>query len=563
MTTTYLDHGIDTAGKSNGEIKTLCPECSHTRKKKSDPCLAVNLDKQTWFCHHCEWSGGLKNSNGHNGNGQNSTSNRPVKKPEYSNASGLSEKSRTWLHGRGITDEVLECNKITDGPEWMPQTEQEENCIRFPYFKGGAVVNVKFRTGSKNFKMVKDAERTLYGYDDIDGDTLVWTEGEIDKLSVEVAGKRNSVSVPNGAADKLDFLQSCEEKLEPIKNHVLALDNDGPGKKLEAELIRRLGPEKCKLVTWPAGCKDGNDVLVKHGVEKLRECIGNAKPCPIKGIFEVRDIVENVINLFDNGAEGGAKVGWISLENLYSVRPGEWTLITGIPSHGKSEFLDALLINLAESEDWRFGICSPENQPLERHAAKLLEKRIRKPFRPGPTERMNSAELMSGLGWLEEYFSFILPDEKDLTVDGVLGLARALVFRKGIKGLVIDPWNELDHSRPSNLSETEYISQSLTKVRRLARTHEVHVFLIAHPTKLPKGEDGKYPVPNLYSVSGSANWRNKADNCLTVWRDLSAPHSREVQVHVQKIRFKEIGQIGRAILIYDPTTGRYCDEANR
>jgi twinkle protein len=560
MTTTFHDHGIDTKRRGSGTIKTLCPKCSHTRKKKNDPCLSVDISQGVWNCHNCEWNGGLKNSNGHQGNGQKFKS-RPktIKKPEYSNASGLSEKSRTWLHVRGITDEVLERNQITDGPEWMPQTEQEENCIRFPYFKSGDAANVKFRDGNKNFKMVKDAERTLYGYDDIEGDTLVWTEGEIDKLSVEVSGQVSCVSVPNGAADKLTFLQSCEERLKPIKTHILALDNDGPGKKLEGELIRRLGPEKCKLVTWPEGCKDANDVLVKSGKEALRECLDDAKPCPVQGIFEVRDIAESILNLYDNGAEGGARVGWVSLENLYSVRPGEWTLITGIPSHGKSEVLDALLVNLAESEDWVFGICSPENQPLERHAAKLLEKRVRKPFRPGPTTQMESPELMKSLGWLEDHFSFILPDERDLTVDGVLRLAKALVFRKGIKGLVIDPWNELDHSRLPNQSETEYISDALTKIRRFARTYGVHVWLVAHPTKMQKGSDGSYPVPNPYDVSGSAHWRNKADNCLTVWRDLSAPHSREVQVHVQKIRFKEIGQIGLAKLMYDPTTGRYSD----
>jgi twinkle protein len=560
MTTTYLDHGIDTQGKSSGEARIPCPECSASRKKPKDPCLAVNLNKQTWYCHHCQWSGGLTNGNGHNGNGKRFVSKpKTVRKLEYLNSGELSEKARAWFHERRITDEVLERHQITDGPEWMPQTKQEENCIRFPYLKGGQVVNVKFRDGSKNFKMVKDGARILYGYDDIEGDTLVWTEGEIDKLSVEVAGLNSCVSVPNGAADKLDFLESCEQRLEPIKNHVLALDNDGPGKKLEAELIRRLGPEKCKLVTWPSGCKDANDVLIKHGSETLRECVDNAKPCPIQGIFEVQDIIENVLNLYDNGSEGGAKVGWMSLEKLYSVRPGEWTLITGIPSHGKSEVLDAMLVNLAESEEWAFGICSPENQPLERHAAKLIEKRIRKPFRPGPTSRMDSAELLKGLSWLEDHFSFILPDEKDLTLGGVLRLAKALVFRKGIKGLVIDPWNELDHSRPSNQSETEFISDSLTKVRRFARTYGVHVWLVAHPTKMQKGSDGKHQIPNPYDVSGSAHWRNKADNALTVWRDLSAPQSREVQVHVQKIRFKEIGQIGLAKLFYDPTTGRYSD----
>ena len=89
------------------------------------------------------------------------------------------------------------------------------------------------------------------------------------------------------------------------------------------------------------------------------------------------------------------------------------------------------------------------------------------------------------------HFSFILPDERDLSVTGILGLAKALVYRKGIKGLVVDPWNELSHQRPPGLSETEYISESLTKIRRFARAYGVHVFLIAHPTKLSKDKDGK------------------------------------------------------------------------
>ncbi len=556
MTETLHDYNIDTKGKLTGQIKTLCPKCSHTRKKKNDPCLSVDIGKGVWKCWNCEWNGGLKNGNCHNGN-----EHKPmlIKKPEYSSERGLSDKARAYLNDRGITDEVLERNKITDGLEWMPQPEKEVKAIQFPYFKNGEVVNVKYRDSEKNFKMVKDAERTLYGYDDIEGETLIWCEGEIDKLSLEVAGFKNCVSVPNGAADKLDFLGQYEKKLEPIKINILALDNDERGKKLEVELTRRLGPEKCKLVEWPQGYKDGNDVLVKYGKEKLKECIERAKHCPIKGIYEVKDIAAHVLNLYDNGAQGGEEVGWLNLEKYYSVREGEWTLVTGIPSHGKSEVLDALLIFLAENAGWKFGVCSPENQPLQRHVAKFLEKYLRKPFSLRTTERIGKDELIPGMSWLDKHFSFILPDENDLTVEGVLRLARALVFRKGIKGLIIDPWNELDHNRPSALSETEYISKALTKIRRFARTYGVHVWLVAHPTKLSKQTNGKYPVPTPYDVSGSAHWRNKADNCLTVWRDLSKSNSKEVQIHVQKIRFKEVGQIGMAKLLYDSKTGRYSD----
>lgn len=106
---------------------------------------------------------------------------------------------------------------------------------------------------------------------------------------------------------------------------------------------------------------------------------------------------------------------------------------------------------------------------------------------------------------------------------------------------------------------TEYISQSLTKVRRFARTYGVHVWLVAHPTKLVKDTKGCYPVPTPYDVSGSAHWRNKADNCLCVWRDVAQSECRVVDIHVQKIRFQEIGKPGKATLAYDYATGRYLE----
>ncbi len=562
MTGSFIDHGIDTRGRTAGEVKTTCPQCSDSRRNKKDPCLAVNINKETWFCHHCGWKDGLKANRELNGNGSvTSSTKHNSRRIEYSKAE-LPEWAYQYLvDERCIPEHILDRNQVSTGLEWMPQAQTKVDVIRFPYLKNGQVVNVKFRDREKNFKLVKDAQRTLYGYDDIQTDELIWVEGELDKLSIEAAGFPSCVSVPNGAADKLGFLEGCTEVIEPVKKHVLAGDNDVQGKKLESELARRLGPEKCHLVNWPEGCKDANDVLRNHGPEAVRTCIETAKPYPIRGLHEVRDIAEKVRALHAEGLTGGADPGWLSLKKYYSVRPGEWTLVTGIPSHGKSELLDAMLVNLAESEGWNFGICSPENLPLERHAAKLLEKRIRKPFPDGPTPRMGSDDVERGLKWLGEHFTFILPDEDDLTVEGVLRLARALVFRKGIRGLVLDPWNELDHSRPSGMSETEYISAALTKIRRFARTYQVHVWLVAHPTKLQKNSNGNYPVPTPYDVSGSAHWRNKADNCITVWRDISQPASREVQIHVQKVRFREVGQPGMVTLIYDLPTGRYLQRS--
>jgi twinkle protein len=113
----------------------------------------------------------------------------------------------------------------------------------------------------------------------------------------------------------------------------------------------------------------------------------------------------------------------------------------------------------------------------------------------------------------------------------------------GKRGLVIDPWNELEHWRPANLSETEYVSKTLSSVRNWARRNRVHVWIVAHPQKMRR-EDGKLPIPTPDMISGSQHWWNKADCAITVWRDFAKLESQETSIYVQKVRFKHIGRPG-------------------
>jgi twinkle protein len=307
---------------------------------------------------------------------------------------------------------------------------------------------------------------------------------------------------------------------------------------------------------WPNGCKDANDVLMRDGPEALVECIQNAQPCPIAGIVRVRDLSDALATLYTEGLPSGLSPGWGALARLYTVRPGELTVVTGIPGHGKSTLLSAMMTNLAMQQGWTFAVCSPENLPLEHYAARLLTLYAGVPFGAGAIPRMTCEMFEQAKTWLDAHVSFLLPEEHSPTVAHLLELARTQVFRMGAKGVVIDPWNELDHSRTSHLQETEYISQALSQLRRFARQHQVHVWLVAHPTKLQKGNNGQYPVPTAYDIAGSAHWRNKADNILSVWRDVAASDHR-VQVHVQKIRFREVGRVGMVELVFDPLTGRF------
>lgn len=559
---TWADLGIELRAGASGEVDTTCPQCSGQRKKRTARCLSVNVEKGTFTCHHCGWSGGLREGE------------RRLevawRKPQYRRPEPppprVIDPVLEFLAERGIPREVVERNRITAARVYMPQLEDHASAVAFPYYRDGELVNVKYRDRAKNFRMETGAERVLYGLDDMQTERCVIVEGEIDKLSVEVAGMMSCVSVPDGAppenakdyAGKFSFLEADKERLDLVREWIIAVDSDGPGKRLEDELARRLGRDKCKRVIWPSECKDANDVLRSFGAVVLREAIEHAEPYPLSGVFDVSDVSDRIDRLYEHGWERGVSTGWEEIDQLYTVRPGEFTVITGIPNSGKSNWVDALTVNLARLHGWRFAVFSPENQPLEDHMARMCEKWAGVPFAEGPTPRMDRESLRRAKDWVREHFTWILPDDdQEWTVETVLDRAKALVFRRGIRGLVIDPWNELEHAPPHGITETVYTGQVLKHIRQFARRQGVHVWVVAHPQKLYRDkESGNYPVPTLYDISGSANWRNKADCGVVVWRNFGDGHT-PVEVHVQKIRFRQIGKLGMAKLKYQPATQTY------
>lgn len=563
---TWADFGITLSSKGGVEHYTTCPQCSSARKKSSQrtPCLSVNTEKEVWFCHHCGWTGTLKK--GVDRAKYELHWNAPEYiRPLYVDNKGLTQQAIDWFDKRGISQDVLERNKITTGKVFMPQVGDYANAVQFPFYRNGECINVKYRDHQKNFRMEGRAERIFYGLDDMDKWTII-VEGEMDKLAIEMAGMLNCVSVPDGAPaedsknynNKFEFLENCKAQLEKVEQFVIAVDTDAPGRRLEEELIHRFGKHKCAIVRWPSGCKDANDTLLKHGKEVVAQLIYAAEAPPIKGVVRVRDLKDNLKKFYDEGEQPGVYCGWPEVDKHYKVSTSEWTLVTGIPGHGKSEWLDALLINLAIEHDWGFAVYSPENSKLEQHIAKLVEKHAGKPFRGGQFAKITQLELEASAEWLDSHFYFLeLDDETNLTLETILGLTKELIFQYGIKGLIVDPWNELEHQRANNLTETEYISQCLSKVRNFVRTHGIHIWLVAHPTKIQKDAKGNYPVPRAYDVSGSANWYNKAFNIISVWRDVTK--NDPVQVHFQKIKFKKNGRPGMVNMHYDTVTGRYIE----
>jgi twinkle protein len=549
MTDKLTALGINLRNRTSGSIKTQCPKCSDQRKNKRDACLSVDITEGVYNCHNCGWKGTTK---------ETKFEKKSYVVPQFNNTQ-LSDKALEWFLKRGITKATIIRFGITESLEWMPQTQKEMNCINFNYFRDGKPVNTKFRDGQKNFKLVKDAELIFYNLDSLlESDEAIICEGEIDCLSFYEAGLYHTVSVPNGASkgtQKLEYLDNCWKYFEGKKKIIIATDNDEAGIALREELARRLGKERCWIFQYPEGCKDANDILVKGDARQLKMYLDYITEYPIEGITSVEDLNDKINDIYINGYPKGQKIDFTNFDKLISWRTGELTAVTGVPGSGKSEFTDQIMVRLAKIHDWKWAIFSAENQPEELHFAKLSEKYIGKSFYSSNSDyKMNNEELNNSKYFINDHFYFVNIDEKNISLDGLLNKARELVLRKGINGFLIDPWNYVEHKIPIGYTETQYISEALTKISRFAKINNIHIITIAHPTKISKGEDGKYRVATMYDIAGSAHWFNKIDNGISVWRDFD---TGIVDVYIQKIRFKFIGQIGKASFEWDKFTGRY------
>jgi twinkle protein len=467
-----------------------------------------------------------------------------------------------WFEDRGITNNTLLRFKITQSIEWMPKAKCETPVLCFNYYRNDELVNIKYRGAQKDFRLNKSSELIFYNIDSIkDEETCVIVEGEIDALSMYEAGIYNVVSVPNGTTPKgnmrLQYLDNCYEYFVNMRKIIIATDNDNVGKALKEELSRRLGKDRCFEIQYPQDCKDANDVLKLHGKETLASLIECARELPIDGIVNHDDLANDVLNYYENGYPQGTKTGIEGFDEYLQLMPGQFTTVTGVPGHGKSEWVDNMIAHTAVKSGWKWAVCSFENTPAALHATKLVEKLSGKAFdfRKDPLNRVSSGDIEMLLTFIGSNFAFINTGNTDITLEGILAKTSELVARKGINGLLIDPWNYIEHKIPVGMPETLYISDSLTKIKQAAIKLGIHIIIVAHPAKLqkPLGQK-KYEVPTMYSILGSAHFNNKTDNGLTVYRDFETGN---VQIHIQKVRYSWLGKIGCVEYFYNTYTRQY------
>ena len=542
----FNQHNLE-EGKSQG----ACPLCSSDRKPKNEKakCASYDWERGLGTCHNCSKSFQLHTYQ------RRGSSEKVYVRPNDFVLEERGTKVEEWFATRGISQKTLSDLAVTEGPEFMPQTGKTENVIKFNYFIGDQLINVKYRDGRKNFKLYKGAEKIFYNINSIVGfEYCVIVEGEMDVLALHEAGISNVVSVPNGATlgtNNLDYLDSCIDYFEDKEKIILAVDSDEAGQRLQAELIRRLGSEVCFLATFD-DCKDANEYLTTHGKEKLSARITGANPVPLENVTTFKDIEDDITDFVRNGFKPGFQIGLKNFDDIFSTYTGQFITVTGIPSSGKSDFVDQMVVGYNNLYGWKTAFASPENQPTYLHAHKLM----RKVWGDMPT-----AEDIHGDKWNQTAehcnSNFFHIDMEKYTLEAVLRKGAELVKRKGIKCLVIDPFNKVrsnDASGDVNVYTLEYLQQ----IEIFAKKYDVLVMVVAHPTKMYKDANGRIEEPTMYNIKGGGEWYDASYHGLLVHRDYEA---NTVKCKVLKVKFQNLGQNGaEAHFKWEPRSGCFMPQ---
>lgn len=547
---------IEVKGSQSGVKKTTCPNCSHERRKKNDPCLYVNFESGVAKCFNCS-ALSFRDSN----TDQTPQERAYVLPPQnWMNYTNLSENLVKWFRDvRRIRQDTLIHFKIGEEKVYQPQKLKECNSIVFNYFEGDSVVNKKFRTADKAFTQSKGGKAILYNVNSLIGsETAYIVEGEMDVLAFYEIGIENVVSIPNGANDNDDYWKNSEKYLKDIKEFVIATDNDEKGIIIREKIAQRLGRFRCKFLAFEH--KDANGELINAD---LRESVKNVQRFAVSGTFTVDGLMPEILDLHKNGMPDTIKVNatdWSNFNRVFTVMRGHLVTITGIPSHGKSTFSENLILRYVYDHEMKCSLFSPEHSPMALHQANLIQKAVAKPFFSDMDgfPRVTIADIERYKNWANEKVYLTAPEDGNFpTWSWIFDKFKEQMYSYGVDLFVIDAFNKLAFDEGK--SGKSAIDEVLTKLTMFAQMHNVIIMLIAHPTKMQKDTMGNYSIPTLYDCSGSADFRNQTHDGFVIHRIFENENEEGYTRFINlKTKYSFQGEIGAHVdFKYHVPTARY------
>jgi twinkle protein len=549
--TNFIDWNTLDFKKTSGKEKVRCPICDAANKRAGDKPIAINHNDGYGKCFRCEsLTFKEKKENDYSKKQYTDLTKVEIKKV-------IDEDIMRGVKLRKISENTLNALYVTFEKYYQPAYQKEVNNLVFNYYEGSKLVNKKFRAKGKKFTQTSGGKPIFYNINSVIGQDEVYiVEGEFDVLAMYEHGIKNVISVPNGANDNDDYWLNSESYLKEIKKFIIAVDNDEKGNDLKEKIGQRLGRYRCEYIEWQN--KDANGDLIAGCIS---ETLQNRKRFPVNGTFTVNDLMGDILDLYDNGLPetfSPKDSCFKGLKEMYSVMRGQLSVGTGIPSHGKSNYTDWYVLNLIKDYNLKGSWFSPEHSPMSLYQSNLIEKVIGRNFWKDKDghKRITKTEIKKYEEWANERIYLTdVSDGEFPTWDWLFDKFKEQMFNFGIDIFVIDAFNKV--LLPKGQNKIDAINEVLTKLTSFAKTNNVFIFLIAHPTKMQKNEKtGLLNTPTLYDVSGSADFRNQTHNGYTIYRyfgDDVTGKDGYTEFTNMKTKFNFQGQIGGVVNF------KYCE----
>lgn len=581
-------------GKETYDIR--CPVCSSLREKNSKvACLNVSIPLRTARCNHC-------------GEGFKFVFDYEFQAGKASDYLQLSSDFKD-VDGK-LLEYITKVRKISPDTLVKCMVKQRYRkikdketgnyyqvlCLAFPYYDGSVLRMIKYRDPKKNFSIEKGSKLIFYGLEWIRGQKeCIIVEGEFDRLAYIEAGITNVVSVPNGVTISVEereiyektgvmeitsqvnlgYLDHAMDIFETVEKFYIATDDDAAGLKLQMELIRRLGKDKCAIVSYKQylvpnevkACKDANDVLIHYGAEAVRETIKNAKEFPLQDVVSVRQVEAEIIQQYQHGLKKGRSTGYPVLDAHFTMRDGHFIVLNGYPGMGKTSFALNLAMLSTLMYDWKWGIYCPENYPVSDAYRMLIELYVGESFDKTNKTHMNMHQMNKAIDFIDNHIYFVNQESyiKSYSPRELREIAAKMIKKYGINGFISDPWNSLDHDmRGDNIDN--YLQRELSDEQKFAANHRIIKVVNVHPPTPIRQKENSYRPPTMFEITGGAIWAKKAYEMVCVHIPPKVDNNdTSTEIHVQKVKSHKLVGIPTPsekpiILQYVRKNGRYIQE---
>jgi hypothetical protein len=299
------------------------------------------------------------------------------------------------------------------------------------------------------------------------------------------------------------------------------------------------------------------DKLTRKEVEVPKEIDLNE---PVQDVIYGNMVREKAMKIHSEGYELVSGIGVKEIDYLFKSKAGEITCLTGIGNSGKSTFYKWRILMRVLLYGEKFAAFAPEDNPPEEYYHDFVEMLLGTECTPVNSHNPNETIYWNAYNFVSDHIFYLYPKTTSPTPQYILEKFLEVIIKHGVKGVCIDPHNQLSHDYNAAGRTDQYLEQVFFEYARFAQSNSVYFEIIAHPKQMSKLSTGNYECPDVFDLAGGAMWSAKMDNITVYHRPLAQtdPSNPTCEFHSKKIRRqKTVGKKGFVVFEYNHRKRRF------